>query len=206
MGISIVPHHLMNFYLHYYLWGDFFDRLIPHYGIAYAENAKSLCRLLFSGDVEVEVKLYIPDSICFPQGSRKCEKCLEKVIEGRVDELYVLSKRVGEMENLLYFNLKPGEFSSREIVDAIRKASKKLRKIVPKEISNIEVYLVRSPDSSLRDFPEVVKFRNSRIYGELAHLSLKLLGDGELRDLRARYSDLLKKDDIRLFETVLNGL
>ena len=205
MGISIVPHHLMNFYLHYYLWGDFFDRLIPHYGIAYAENAKSLCQLLFSGDVEVEVKLYIPDSICFPQGSKKCEKCLEKMTEGRVDELYVLSRKVGEMENLLYFNLRPGEFSSREIVDAIRKASKKLRKIMPKEISNIEVYLVRLPDSSLRDFPEVVKFRNSRIYGELAHLPLKLLDD-ELRDLRARYSGLLKKDDVQLFETVLNGL
>ncbi len=229
-NITILPHHLDVIISKYYFsdgWEESLDLIKEQHGQKMVNHAKKVVSNFFNS-VEVKVVIERPDSICGPNLSTVCNRCmvsygidaypsimdLDKDEAGfkeyqlgrmRKDESYRKVRNIrlnlNEVTILFYYGLEPKKYSPKFLINKIEKTARKLGRDSPSVRRPSEVGY-SSHESIKKEFPDVYKLMENGLYEDFIERTLD--EDPRLKNEKMANKELdeLKKKYSNLFSTV----
>ncbi len=230
-NITILPHHLDVVISKYHFskeWEEELKLIKEQHGQKMVNHAKNVVNDFFDS-TEVKVVIELPDSVCNPDLSTICEKCMVSYcIDGyptnstimglewdeaeykqyqleriRKDENYRKVRHIrlnfDEVTLLFYYGLEPKKYSPKFLINRIEKTAKKLGKGSPSVYRPSQVGYSYH-ESIAEDFPDVYKFMESGLVKDFIDRTI----DEHIhkRKLTGKELSDLKKKYFNLFATV----
>lgn len=228
--LTILPHHLDVVISQYYFsdeWGEQLELAKKQHGQKMVNHAKKVVKDFFDSE-EVKVVIERPDSICSPNLSTICNRCmvsygidaypsimdldeneagykeyqLERI---KKDENYRKVRHIrlnlNEVTILFYYGLEPKKYSPKFLINKIEKTARKLGRDSPSVRRPSEVGY-SCHESIKKEFPDVYKLTESGLYEDFIERTLD--EDPRLKNEKMANKELneLKKKYSNLFSTV----
>lgn len=221
-NIIVLPHHLDVVISKYYFsdkWEETLNLVEEQHGRRMVSHTKKVIDDFFSSSI-VKITIERPDSICNPELSQVCERCmasydidsysrfmdldrdeadfkeyqLERI---RKDESYSkvkhISLNLSEVLILFYYGLEPKKYSTKFLINRIEKTARKLGRDSPSVCRPSEVGY-SSHKSIAEYFPDVYKLMESGLVKDFIERMINehtCLGDKKITN--KELSDFKKK-------------
>lgn len=230
-NITILPHHLDVVISKYYFskeWEETLKLIKEQHGPKMVNHVKKVVNDFFDS-TEVKVVIERPDSVCSPDLSTICEKCMVSYcIDGYSTNFMIMDldwdeadykeyqlERIKRDENyrkvrhirlnlsevtlLFYYGLEPKKYSPKFLISKIEETAKKLGKGSPSVYRPLQVGY-SNHKSIVKDFPDVYKIMESDLVEDF--IDKTIVEHVYKRKLTSKELSDLKKKYHNLFTTV----